>query len=539
MVSPSPPPPPLLPAHRKGATRISIYFTLLMMYAIVMLEVGRSLYFSFTTSIPRTDHIMFTTSSYFRINRRLFSEYSNQQPHDNITDRRNIEHRKRKIHNVSGNNNETDFMKQFKDTLFAATTISNATSITNDVAATNFAALILKDNKVYCSPLQIQKLSRARYFVQMLREGLKQRETDDCDFASCILPTLPILIKHDDSNGCYPHRNYDKYGYPRLTWSIPSDTTAATAATSDYGSSSWCSAIGMPSYKLWKDLTTKKKDDSIDANQHNNKYRWQDKINKAIWRGSTTVNKAMYGHLPLKDIPRSKLVQLSFDTDTDTVTNHGNSHSSIDAGYHKIVGKYTNDDILIEYANSKSDDIHTVSNNNDQRRKDTTVGTMLKPSIPLHQMSKYKAIIDIDGNNWSARFHTILCTSNSIIIKIAPDFIEEYYKELTPNVHYIPASLDNITRVVEYVLDEANEEQMKRIIKNANDWCIGSSNKKSLVDRAMNILLQYKKALDTYHNRNCNWKDYSYQKMNTRGEYSTWSYDDLDYLKSDLVECIV
>jgi len=33
-----------------------------------------------------------------------------------------------------------------------------------------------------------------------------------------------------------------------------------------------------------------------------------------------------------------------------------------------------------------------------------------------HQM-KYKAIFDIDGNNWSSRFPKLLCT-NSVIIKV-------------------------------------------------------------------------------------------------------------------------
>lgn len=112
--------------------------------------------------------------------------------------------------------------------------------------------------------------------------------------------------------------------------------------------------------------------------------------------------------------------------------------------------------------------------------------------------TKITAIIDIDGNNWSARFHPLLCT-NSIIIKITPDFIEHYYHELEPNVHYIPASLDNLTQVVEYVLEERNDGKMRGVVKNANEWCLASRRKDSLARRALGALDMYRGALKTYN----------------------------------------
>lgn len=105
------------------------------------------------------------------------------------------------------------------------------------------------------------------------------------------------------------------------------------------------------------------------------------------------------------------------------------------------------------------------------------------------------AIIDIDGNNWSARFHTLLCT-NSLVIKISPDFIEQYYDELRPNVHYIPANVDNLTQVVKYVID--NDVKMKSVVDRANAWCHGSRSKEALVEKAMLALELYLLSLEQY-----------------------------------------
>ena len=114
-------------------------------------------------------------------------------------------------------------------------------------------------------------------------------------------------------------------------------------------------------------------------------------------------------------------------------------------------------------------------------------------SLPTYTL----AIIDIDGNNWSARFHTLLC-SNSVVIKIQPYFIESFYHEVKPNVHYIPASLANLTHVVRHVLDDKNEIQMKHIVDSANGWCQRTNNVDSLTQRALNAVSEYQAALDQY-----------------------------------------
>ena len=43
--------------------------------------------------------------------------------------------------------------------------------------------------------------------------------------------------------------------------------------------------------------------------------------------------------------------------------------------------------------------------------------TILTDRMEFDDQMKYKAILDIDGNNWSARFPKLLC-SNSVVIKV-------------------------------------------------------------------------------------------------------------------------
>ena len=46
-----------------------------------------------------------------------------------------------------------------------------------------------------------------------------------------------------------------------------------------------------------------------------------------------------------------------------------------------------------------------------------------KYKISFQDFQKYKAVIDIDGNGWSGRFHALLCM-NSVAVKIRPRFLD-------------------------------------------------------------------------------------------------------------------
>lgn len=68
-------------------------------------------------------------------------------------------------------------------------------------------------------------------------------------------------------------------------------------------------------------------------------------------------------------------------------------------------------------------------------------------------------------------------------------------------VHYVPSSLENITKVAEYVLDERNRQEMKSIVDAANGWCKSANNKEQLPRNAMSQLKLYEQSLyDEYNN---------------------------------------
>ncbi len=331
-----------------------------------------------------------------------------------------------------------------------------------------FAAIVLKQGKVYCRDSQKEHLSRGRYFVQMLQRGLLEEKEQAS--ASYLKYDLPILLKHDDSSGCHPATRTDAYQFPRLTWAVPVNNT----------SNEWCNVVGAPSYKAWKSLKQRKTWDTV-FRRNDKLYPWSNKVRKAVWRGSTTSNKGMYGQLELLDTPRGMLVK------------NGVNGSLLDVGFHKIIGKYENTPID---------------------------PNLLKDPIPLEKMMNHKAIIDIDGNNWSARFNTLLCY-NSVVIKLAPDFVETSFKGLIPGVHYLPSTIHNITQVAEFVMDRNNDAKMQQIVANANTWCKENMNKQKMARSAINAIEEYRLMLNDYDEH---WQeDWHNRKV----------YDGID----DLVEC--
>jgi hypothetical protein len=197
----------------------------------------------------------------------------------------------------------------------------------------------------------------------------------------------------------------------------------------------------------------------------------------AVWRGSTSASRkytqqkkktnsssSSNNIISLQQTPRGQLVQLS------------NEYPNL------IDAKFVN--FVTPYQNNYQDD-----NNN------TTTTTNYR--MPFEQQMSYLAIIDIDGNNWSGRFAKLLCT-NSVIIKIIPEYIEYFYIDLVPNIHYISATISNLTRAVTYVLDSANTNEMQNVVLEANKWCARSMTHDSLVHDMINQIDQYEIEYNRY-----------------------------------------
>jgi Glycosyl transferase family 90 len=101
---------------------------------------------------------------------------------------------------------------------------------------------------------------------------------------------------------------------------------------------------------------------------------------------------------------------------------------------------------------------------------------LMKPAlVPMERFMEYQAILDMDGNSWSSRFGTLLCY-NSVVLKVTPAFVDSFYYQLRPHVHYIPVNssgnsgtwLEALTRKM---LDPGQAAQVGQIVDQANAWC--------------------------------------------------------------------
>ena len=73
-------------------------------------------------------------------------------------------------------------------------------------------------------------------------------------------------------------------------------------------------------------------------------------------------------------------------------------------------------------------------------------------------------------------------------LTIVAKFIPFVYVDLKPMVHYVPASLENVTAVASYVLDKKNRNEMKAIVDSANVWCKRTNTKEQLPRDAISQL---------------------------------------------------
>ena len=239
---------------------------------------------------------------------------------------------------------------------------------------------IIQDGKLFCHP-NLEILLRQSTFIDMIRAALDSCE-DDHPHCKSIWGRwkrrmrwprwLPLMLFHDDHNGCNVSERTDMFAYPRFSWSQPA---------TKYGDD-WCNTISVPTYSNWEAFRDMKQS-SWDAKLASNseKYPWSSKIYKAVWRGSTTYHPSLWG-AELNDTPRGILVQTSM------------KHPEL------IDAAFVN---LVQYYKGSEDELRNQ--------------TIISQSMPFEEQMAYRAIIDIDGNNWSSRFASLLCT-NSVIIKV-------------------------------------------------------------------------------------------------------------------------
>ncbi len=63
-------------------------------------------------------------------------------------------------------------------------------------------------------------------------------------------------------------------------------------------------------------------------------------------------------------------------------------------------------------------------------------------------------------------------------------------------VHYMPATLQNLTQTVQYATAKANENEMRAMVQNANAWCQKTLIEPKFVDDSLMQLELYQEALN-------------------------------------------
>ena len=236
-----------------------------------------------------------------------------------------------------------------------------------------------------------------------------------------------------------------------------------------------CLPLGIPTYDHWRKYKHIRDDAAnywynIFINQEE-KYPWNTKINKAVWRGSTTGDASNW-----RDLPRSKLVQYSLDYP-----------SILDAAFVEVVQR------------------------DKTEKKEIAASGFVQSAIPFEDFQKYKAIIDIDGNSWSSRFGDLLCT-NSVVIKVEPRLVDYFYSELQPWIHYVPVdgNMSNLIEIVDIVMSEDRQTEMQLITQRANEWCRSKLNARQMIVDMVWILIYYMELLtkeDVLSGMFTQWKD--------------------------------
>jgi hypothetical protein len=236
---------------------------------------------------------------------------------------------------------------------------------------------ILKNGTLLCPPNlkeihSINQLTRERskLLIDMIHTALLNSQPWHGRLRMQGLPFLALIA---DQNGCNVSKRFDAFDYPRFSWSLPA---------TKYGDD-WCNTISVPSYSNWLSFHNENQS-SLDSKRASNwrEYAWSSKKNKAVWRGSTTCPPSFMG-AELNETPRGKLVQMSIRYP------------------HLIDAAFVN---FVNFFKDKKDKLRNQTNVAIKR-------------MPFEEQMTYKAIIDIDGNNWSSRFASLLCT-NSVVIKV-------------------------------------------------------------------------------------------------------------------------
>ena len=276
-----------------------------------------------------------------------------------------------------------------------------------DELGAHMAPFILKDGVLLCRISHFDHFTQPRYrnFFDMM-DTARRRGLHD------LLPTsepIPLIFFPADHNGCNVADKQDRFGFPRLTMSYIADkhsnTGCAVTTPTEKKGCKWCKTVPIPTNVVWSWIKMVNHSDPSGWDKEfdlfNEKYPWDEKLRKAVWRGTSTVDISQYGDKPLKEIPRGRVVQTGIDRP-----------GLIDAAFVKVLPRYSRWENTTRLADERmpfEDQMNYIAI--------IDVDGKFKPFWAIHirccaitiQTNLFALLCHAKGNNWSSRFPKLLC----------------------------------------------------------------------------------------------------------------------------------
>lgn len=255
---------------------------------------------------------------------------------------------------------------------------------------------------------------------------------------------FPFLAFYGDFTGCN-HVNWRNQ-------TVPLFTTAA-AVDCQY-------AIPFPNYQTISDAEVSPTRWDEAFRRGNVRYPWHSKLPQVVWRGSLTGNVLNETHKSTRWTVLEEVHRISSKMFDVKATRLPKRHEGLQLNL-------------------------------------SAIGGMGDGFSNMEDFQKYKAILDMDGNSWSSRFGKLMCF-NSVVLKMKPRYVDYFFFDLIPWVHYIPvADVKDLIDKTKFALDPDNAERVRTIILEANAWCRRRMVQDQITEDILDIWESYIRLLDS------------------------------------------
>lgn len=207
----------------------------------------------------------------------------------------------------------------------------------------------------------------------------------------------------------------------------------------------------------------------------NTKEEWILKKPMAIFRGSLTGNDQKITNTRVQ----SRILSLKYPSYLDSVITNTFKYYMFEPGIGAI--------------HTKIDDTRLYNNETHIDAKNNIMS--------FEEQIKYKYILHIDGFTAAWRLSKYML-SYSVILKVDSPWVEHFYNDLKPWVHYIPIKSDLSDLIQRIAWCRENDDICETIAKNAFQYVIENITKEKMLDYIENVIKNEKDNFDSFDPKN-------------------------------------